>query len=139
MAYKTVTKELIIDFLNSNPDTAFTVDEIKEHLEEKNNNANITTIYRILDKLYEENCLMKFLDEDKKRYTYKYVPKESGCFSHMHLKCSGCGKIIHLDCDHSKMFIEHIYKEHGFSINCENAVLYGLCDECRKKEEKNKK
>ncbi len=134
MAYKTITKELITEFLNSNPDEAFTVDELKIYLEKHNSNANITTIYRILDKLYEDNCLIKFLDEDKKRYTYKYVPRESDCFKHMHLKCSGCGRIIHLDCEHSKQFVEHIYMEHGFTIKCDNAVLYGICEECKKKE-----
>lgn len=134
MAYKTVTKQLVIDFLKSKAETTVSVEEIKNYLSENENNANITTIYRILDKLYENNLLMRFSDEKKKRYTYKYVSNESMCREHIHLKCSNCGKIVHLDCEHSDEFIRHIYNEHGFLLRCDNAILYGLCKNCLKKE-----
>ena len=47
--------------------------------------------------------------------------------------CVKCGKILHLDCEFMKEISEHIQKDHGFSLQCKNSILYGICRECQVK------
>ena len=47
----------------------------------------------------------------------------------MHLKCKGCGRLIHLDEDISKAFEEKILSLGGFAIE-EGSFLFGRCREC---------
>ena len=138
MSYNTVTKQLIIDFFKSKTETTVTVEEIRDYLSQMGHGANITTVYRIIDKLSIERLLMKFTDDGGKRFTYKYVPQNSDCHDHIHLQCSNCGKIIHLDCEHTESFITHVFDEHGFTLKCDNAILYGKCEKCREEFENSK-
>ena len=48
-------------------------------------------------------------------------------------ECVKCGKILHLDCEFMKEISEHIQKDHGFSLQCKNSILYGICRECQVK------
>jgi hypothetical protein len=32
-------------------------------------------------------------------------------------------------------FARHLLIEHGFSVNCGQSILYGICSDCRKKGE----
>lgn len=139
MSYNTATKQLVTEFLKEKYDTAVSVEEIDEYLKSQNHAANITTVYRILDKLLNDGLLMKFKHDDGKRFIYKYITKGSDCHEHIHLQCSSCKKIIHLDCERTESFIAHIYEEHGFSLKCNNAILFGICSECAKKEDKKQK
>lgn len=42
------------------------------------------------------------------------------------------------DCDFMKEISEHILSDHGFTLCCKDSILYGVCDECSKKEKKQK-
>ena len=46
------------------------------------------------------------------------------------LRCTGCGRIVHLDCDHLKPFYDHLQHHHGFTIDHHASVLAGLCGRC---------
>ena len=47
------------------------------------------------------------------------------------LKCSGCGRLIHVECGYLDELAQHVLEHHGFVISPEKTVLYGLCDKCR--------
>ena len=103
--YNTKTRQLILDYLINNRQHAVSASNILEHLEEQGASPNPTTVYRYLDTL------------------------------HLHLKCVQCGRIYHLDCHFMDEVRAHLMAEHGFTLQCEGSVLYGLCRHCAQKEE----
>ena len=46
-------------------------------------------------------------------------------------KCVKCGKIIHLECHFMEEISHHIEESHGFTLQCKNSILYGVCKECK--------
>ena len=133
-SYNTISKQLILDFLKSKSEETLSANDIFEYMNTIKKPVNITTIYRYLDKLLQSNIVHKYTDDDGKKSTYRYVGENSYCHEHLHLQCSQCGKIIHLDCEFMEEVIKHIDKKHHFSLKCDKSILYGKCEECAKKE-----
>lgn len=136
-SYNTKSKQMILDFLTANSERTVDVAEISKYLKDNDYEVNVTTIYRCLDKLVANNLISKYTDDSGKKATYRFVGENSCCHEHLHLQCSGCGKIIHLDCEFMDELIEHITKKHDFDLRCDKSILYGKCKECSEKE-KNK-
>lgn len=130
--YKTNNRTKIMDFLLANKDRTVSVSDIEDHLTAERNPVNKTTIYRYLDKLEADGNIIKYTSEKGEKATYQYVDREHRCDEHLHLKCSRCGAIIHLDCGFMGEIAEHVEKDHGFKIQCKNSIIYGLCDKCQK-------
>ncbi|MGP1418528.1 MAG: Fur family transcriptional regulator [Sphaerochaetaceae bacterium] len=129
--YRTSQRMAILDCLRANSDVTVSADDIMKMLIESGAKANIATVYRNLERLYHENLVLRFPAEDGSKYCYQLARDEHCCQGHLHLKCSECGKVIHLDCDFMGKLADHIRGEHGFSMNFENSIIYGLCDDCR--------
>ena len=69
---------------------------------------------------------------------HKGLPKireQWHCREHLHLKCVQCGRIYHLDCHFMDEVRAHLMAEHGFTLQCEGSVLYGLCRRCAQQNE----
>lgn len=129
--YSTEKRTKILDYLKDHEDMDVTVKEIEYALKEKHNlTVNITTIYRYLDKLAAEGTVLKHTDESGKTSTYQYIIPNSECNSHLHMKCSNCGRIYHMDCSFMKDFERHIYEHHKFTLECTKSMLYGICEGC---------
>jgi Fur family ferric uptake transcriptional regulator len=131
--YNTETKHDVLEILKQKQETALSVHDIMADLKALNNTANITTVYRILEKLEHEQRVIKHTAEDGKKALFQYILPESGCMHHLHVQCTSCGKIIHLDCKIIEDAIQHISEAHGMQIVCSASLLYGICSECRKK------
>jgi Fur family ferric uptake transcriptional regulator len=127
MEYKTKQREIVLEYLKSHPEYSLSAKEIKDAL---NNEVSKATLYRTLDKLEEEHILRKYYNEFTSNYEYQYAHKEDTCSSHLHLKCTQCGRLIHLHCKEANELINHISKEHDFFINQENTIIYGICSKC---------
>ncbi len=127
--YATRQKQLLIDFLRRNRDRQLSMADVADGV--KNDNIGKSTVYRQVANLCEEGVLRRFRGNDGKSVVYQYVGHFGGCDSHFHLKCSACGKVIHLDCEQIMKLREHILKGHGFLIDLKDTVLYGVCDSCR--------
>ena len=52
-------------------------------------------------------------------------------YRYLDLKCVKCGKIIHLECHFMEEISHHIEESHGFTLQCKNSILYGVCKECK--------
>ena len=132
--YKTAGRQKLLDFLQSHPDRQFTVDELAESL---NNTAEKkigkSTLYRHLSELCDKDVIRKFRSEERGCNVYQYVGNGCDCRDHFHEKCTVCGKIQHLDCHVTTDFAMHLLREHGFSVNCGQSILYGVCAECRER------
>jgi Fur family ferric uptake transcriptional regulator len=133
--YKTKCKDTIMEILNSNKDITLSADDIFKIFQKKCVNVNITTIYRNLDKLEKEGVLNKFPASDSHKALYQIICHDMHNEEHLHMQCSNCGKVIHLDCDYMADFIKHIKDHHQFDLTCDKSILFGLCDDCKKKSD----
>ena len=129
--YNTHTRQLILDYLINNRQHAVSASNILEHLEAQGASPNPTTVYRYLDKLAKDGTVIKYVAEKGCQAAYQYVEPGRGCEQHLHLKCVKCGKIIHLECHFMEEISHHIEESHGFTLQCKNSILYGVCKECK--------
>ena len=133
MKYKTTNKQSIMNYI-INYDNSFSAQELYNLMKNNNEKIGLTTIYRYLDELVNKNKLKKFYNE-KNVAIYEYL-SDCDCENHFYLKCSNCDKTIHVDCNHINIFSKHIMEEHNFLIDKNKLFIAGLCDDCRKSEEK---
>ena len=132
-SYKTKLKSLILGAFTKKEDGLLSAADIYRILTEEGVALNLTTVYRNLDAMTRDGVLMRFTNEETGRAVYKYSGKEGSCRSHLHMKCTECGEIIHLDCHFMHELSNHAKREHGFSLCCEQSMLYGICAKCEKK------
>ena len=110
------------------------VQNISSYFSGEGINVGTATIYRQLDKLGEQGVVRKYVIDEKTGACYQYIEEQEGCRKHFHLKCTRCGRLIHLTCDHLSGLGEHIYEHHGFRVDPSKTVFYGLCAECEEAE-----
>ena len=122
--YNTKQKDMIMNVLK-NTKKEFTIKEIYENVSD----IGLTTIYRLVDKLVEEDRIKKTIGSDKQTY-YQYL-EDCSEENHFYLKCNKCGTLIHVDCDCLGDLLSHISKEHNFSASNKNIILNGICEKCK--------
>ena len=120
-----------LEYLKNSNDHTVTAADVDEYLKKHDSEVNITTIYRYLDKLAKDGTVIKYVAEKGCQAAYQYVEPGRGCEQHLHLKCVKCGKIIHLECHFMEEISHHIEESHGFTLQCKNSILYGVCKECK--------
>lgn len=126
MGYKTGKKELILELLSRDANASYTAEEIADAIIPSG--SGMSTVYRLISELVESGYVRRLSDGKTRHVTYQYVGDEH-CQGHLHLKCKGCGRLIHLDEDISKAFEEKILSLGGFAIE-EGSFLFGRCREC---------
>ena len=134
--YQTKVKSAIIQYLEANRNRTVCASDILNFLHEQEQNTNPTTVYRCLAKLCDEQIVIKYADQQGDKATYQYVGQAHGCENHLHIKCVKCGALAHLDCAFMDEFEEHIKEHHGFSLQCDGSLLYGVCKNCAAKDNK---
>lgn len=129
--YSTQKREKIKEFLMDNYDRTVTIQDVLYYLKQEQMEVNITTIYRYLEKLESEGLVLKTVHGKREQASFQYVGDNKECHNHLHMKCRVCGLVFHLDCEFMGQIQEHILKEHGFEIRCEESYLTGICAGCR--------
>lgn len=122
--YKTKQKDIILNSIKKQKHE-FTIKDIYESIKDE---VGLTTIYRLVDKLVEENKLNKTIGSDNNTY-YQYL-EECNHSNHFYLKCDNCGNLVHVDCDCIEELTSHITKKHKFTPNKEHIIINGLCNKC---------
>ena len=133
--YKTKQKETILQYLISHPNQHVTAQEISRHLNQEGTAVGTATIYRQLDQLVSDGTIRKYTIDSRTGACYEYLPDSEACHRHFHLKCMHCETLYHVTCEHLCELEEHILEHHGFQIDQSKTVLYGICEDCRKKQE----
>lgn len=129
MNYSTKNKTLLLNLFESHKDVHLNIEEIDNLLHHQ---IPLASLYRIIDKLEKEGTIRKYVIDNSKGSCYQY---NGECeHNHFHLLCSRCGKLIHLHCHEVDNLISHIYDEHNFKVDINKVNLYGLCEECARKE-----
>lgn len=126
--YKTKQRQIIEDCLKNNKNRHLTVEDIKRIIIVQKMSVGRTTIYRTLEKLFEEGKARKYTANRGDSACYQYA--DDTCCQHFHLKCASCGKIIHTECEKIPALYTHIFKEHKFKVDDTKTVIYGLCEDC---------
>lgn len=127
--YNTSGRKQLLDFLINNPDRQLTAEEITAELGKDGGSASQSSVYRRLSELCEEGSVRKFRAASQSSFVYQYVG-HGDCSHHFHLKCVGCGRLLHLDCHLSDELLEHIREDHHFRVDSGRSILYGFCDSC---------
>lgn len=126
MGYTTGKRERILEFMSSNADASFTLEEICERL--LTDGHGKSTVYRIVSELVGDGRIKRLSDGRTRKCTYQFVGGES-CHEHLHLKCKGCGKMLHLDEKISHKLVSEVLRAGGFLVE-EGTFLFGTCREC---------
>lgn len=125
--YHTQQRKNLIDFLQSNSDKAFTVEEIIENTEDEK--LSQSTVYRLMTKLVEEGLVHRTVKGNSRSFVYQYISNEK-CEGHLHMKCTGCGKVYHLDTGVSSVIRNDISDSTGFEVDSHTVIL-GKCNSCK--------
>ncbi len=127
--YKTGSKAALLEFMERHKDRHFTIDEIINEMKKEGLEPSKSTVYRLVSKLTENNTLKRFESFDKDSFVYQYAAFPFECEMHFHLKCTRCGKLIHMECEKMSALREHILSDHGFIIGG-GAMINGICLDC---------
>ena len=125
MTYKKGRREEIIAYFKERPDGAVSLDEVCCAL--TGGGEGKSSIYRIVARLVDEGVLKKLTSEKSRHCKYQYLGEH--CSMHLHLKCTGCGRLIHLDKDSSERLIGTVMTLGGFSLDA-SSLLFGRCKSC---------
>ena len=131
--YNTKARKYILEFLQNNCNTTVAVVDIIDYLNKNGFSVNFTTIYRFLNKLVAERKVIKISNESGQRAVYQFVGHKNSCNEHIHIQCTECGKLEHIECDFMEHIKKHLYEGHGFTIKCDGSILYGICSTCKNK------
>ena len=128
--YNTKQKKLVSDVLFENKESQLSCDEITYILLNNGTPVGKTTVYRQLEKLCNEGRIKKLNPHNGKSFLYQYVDEDMHCANHLHLRCTGCGKYVHLGCDFMSGVSKHISEHHNFIIDHSKTEILGLCQAC---------
>ncbi len=127
--YNTKQRGATEAFLRKHSNRHFTVDSLLAALEDAGVKIGRTTVYRTLERLCNDGKVNKYASTSGEGVCYQYV-SDKACHGHFHLKCEGCGKLIHLECGRIDELGAHIARDHGFEVNKLKTVFYGVCKDC---------
>ena len=130
-SYKTKLKEDILGAFKSQADGLLGASDVYAILCSRGISLNLTTVYRNLDAMTRDGILIRFSEEGTGKAVYKYSGENGGCNGHLHLRCTECGAVVHLDCSFMKELEAHISALHGFSLSCGGSMLLGKCNKCK--------
>jgi len=129
MSRLTTARTIIYETLKENQAhmTAYQVfDAVKPRLP----SLNMSTVYRSLEYLTHQG-LISVADVGASMPIY-----EAASNTHHHLVCEGCKSIHIMEHDQVKDFFEKVSQKYNFTIHTNHLILFGLCEKCRKEEEK---
>lgn len=129
--YRTRQRSAILDFFIKNKDKHVTAYDIANHLKESGTSVGVATVYRYIDSLMADGLLQKHILDGDRGAVYQYLG-DSTCAEHFHLKCDGCGNLIHMECSQMRELYVHVMRDHDFLVNSHKTVFYGKCGSCRR-------
>lgn len=129
MQYSTQSKKKVQELFASNSSSSFTLREIMERVPD----IPKSSLYRIVDTLESDGFVRKVAVTGHREAAYQLYDSLS-CPYHMHIRCTECGKTMHIDRETSSEIESIIHSRLGFS-DCLSTVFRGICPECMKKGE----
>lgn len=128
--YNTEQKKLLLDFLEKNHDSSYTIEEITNELKARGATVGKSTVYRLMTRLVKEKRVKRQLSDGSRKAIYR-ITLDSHCHNHLHLQCIKCGKVLHLDEEVSDKLLDTVKQINNFSVSEEDTVLMGKCADCK--------
>ena len=127
--YQTKHRRQVLSFLAQNPEQSYSAEELAAALaiEYGGEVPGKSTVYRLVGKLAQEEQIRRFEPEGVHLSYYQI----NSCHDHLHLKCTDCGKLIHMKESASEQLLRKILQSNGFSVNEHQTVLSGRCNHCK--------
>jgi len=107
--------------------TLLSAQDIHELLIKNKIKVNLSTVYRTLDKLTENDIINKVELEQEKQSLYEYNREEH----HHFIICKNCNKIETIYNCPLHDYEQQVMKESGFQITGHKIEFYGYCKECQ--------
>jgi len=124
--YRTAQRESLVRLFCSNPDRQFTIEELQDNLD----GISLSSIYRNINDMVKQGTIRRFQRDCLRSFCYQYIG-ESACNDHLHLKCSQCGCIIHMDSTSSSQILAKLRNSTGFELDKSTTILHGSCSDCK--------
>ncbi len=124
--YNTQQRKMLIEFLSQNSNRSFTIEEI---VNEINDSLSTSTAYRLMTKLVEDGLVHRSVKGNSRSFVYQFINSEK-CEGHIHMKCTDCGKVYHLDSQISSQIQNDIKSNTSFEMDY-HTVLLGKCSTCK--------
>lgn len=130
--YQTEQKKILLAYMKAHSDRAFTVEELCGRMKEELPGKCVpgkSTVYRLMPALVQEGLVKRFTKENSRKFLYQMVCGEH-CGKHLHMKCSVCGKLYHMEDEESEELLLQVMRKHHFRIDGGKTLLFGQCEEC---------
>ncbi|MBQ6056261.1 MAG: transcriptional repressor [Treponema sp.] len=128
MTYSTEQRNILLTYLQTNPDTVFSAKQIAQSLADKN--ISRSAVYRNLAQLESEQKIKRVVKNGSHEAYYQFYDI-TACRNHIHLSCTKCGKIFHMEGNDADRLSQMLNGNEGFELNKSETVIYGLCKECK--------
>ena len=135
MTYQTEQRSQLLAFLKKHRDCALTIDAIASGMQADPDIVSPpgkSTLYRLMPKLMDENLVTCFAKSSGGKSSYQLIAGQH-CHCHMHLKCTDCGKLLHMSDEASDRLLSQVRAVSGFDLDMDRTLLFGLCEICKKK------
>jgi Fur family ferric uptake transcriptional regulator len=113
--------------LFSKSDELLSAQDVHQKLLKKKVRINLSTVYRTLDLLVENNILNRINLENEKQAMYEYNRN----VHHHFLICQSCSKIVPIYNCPIGDYEDKLKKESGFNITGHRIEFYGYCEDCK--------
>ena len=129
--YATEQKKMLLEFFKKHAEEAFTVEELAQGMKAAYGESapGVSTVYRLVTGLREAGNLRRFVRGNSRHFVYQMVDGEH-CHSHLHLRCTACGRLLHLDESLSEEIMRSVRRQSAFTVNEGDTVLLGCCQAC---------
>lgn len=130
--YETEQKRILLAYMKAHSDRAYTIEELCEEMKKEPMLKSVpgkSTVYRIMPLLVEAGLVKRFVKGNSRRFLYQMVVGDH-CDNHLHMRCSVCGKLYHMEDQESEELLLQVMKKHHFQVDESSTVLVGQCEGC---------
>lgn len=127
--YKTGQRSSLLAFLEQHRDEQLAAEQIAEMMAADGNVISLSAVYRNLERMEQEGYVRRSAAGEGRGSVYQYIGGE--CSEHLHMQCTGCGQVIHLDHKTTEALCSAAQSCSDFSIDEKRTVLYGRCRDCK--------
>ena len=127
MTYDTGREQALLSLLRDSGEKGLSLSEISAPLTPDGNGKS--TIFRLLAALVERGTVRKLPDGQGRHFIYQYT-EAAHCRSHLHLKCIGCGRFVHLTDQLSRLLCDSLLSAEHFALDETKTLLFGRCESC---------
>lgn len=121
----TAQRQIVVESI-AHSDHHLSAEEIFAQLQARIPGANISTVYRTLEVLWEEGFICRNnLGEGK----IAYAPRQHG--PHIHLVCRRCEHVIEADPEVLKTLGTALQRDYQFTADLDHLTIFGLCADCK--------